>query len=300
MSRDLSIHASAVVQKDFSLTFVTPMVMHGANPTQVAEFRIPSVKGILRYWWRTLQDETNPTLLLEKEETWFGGATRQKQKSPVSLMLQQPLTGNKPENVLPHKSSAFRPKSIDANKKVVITMQTLRNHQERFNTYDWYFQYMLHLAGMGQRARRGFGACQWDGHQWGNVDEFAHTLEEVLKKLDVHDRFAFSFNGSCILKRKKKANTSHPVLSAVWIGKGKENYQEVLKMFGEASHKANRFGNLGSVKPRFASPLWCTVRKIGELYYPVITEVQAREDTYTNYKYEKDRVQFLNIVGVRI
>ncbi|MDE3840931.1 type III-B CRISPR module RAMP protein Cmr1 [Bacillus methanolicus] len=300
MSRDLSIHASAVVQKDFSLTFVTPMVMHGANPSKTAEFRIPSVKGIFRYWWRTLQDETNSTLLLEKEEACFGGTIRQKLKSPVSLILQQPLTGIKPENVLPHKSSSFRPKSMDVNKKVEVTVKTLRKHQEQFDTYDLYFQYMLHLAGMGQRARRGFGACQWDEHQWEKVDEFAHTLKEVLKKLSVHDQFDFSLYENCILKRKKKANTSHPVLSAVWIGQGKETHQEVLRMFGEASHKANRFGNLGSAKPRFASPLWCTVRKIGDLYYPIVTEVQAKDERYTNAKYERDRAEFLRVVGVSV
>jgi CRISPR-associated protein Cmr1 len=300
MSLERSVEISAVVRKDFFLTFVTPMVMHGKNPTQVAEFRIPSVKGIWRYWWRTLQDEANSILLLEKEETWFGGTTRQKQKSPVSLILQQPLTGNKPENVLPHKSSSFRPKSIGSNQKVVVTVQTFRNDQERFETYDLYFQYMLHLAGMGQRARRGFGSCQWEGHKWENRGMFVTSLKQILEKLGAAQQFEFSISGDGVLKRKKSATTSHPVLSAVWIGEGKATPHEVLKMFGEASHRANRFGNLGSVKQRFASPLWCTVRKIGDLYYPIVTEVQAKDERYSNFKYERDRAEFLRVVGVRV
>ncbi|WP_044895088.1 type III-B CRISPR module RAMP protein Cmr1 [Bacillus alveayuensis] len=299
MSIARSAEISAVVRKEFFLTFVTPMVMHGAKPKEMAEFRIPSVKGILRYWWRTLQDEPRSTVLREKEEMWFGGTTK-KQKSPVSFILKQPVTGNRPENVLPHKSSPFRPKSIDANTTAVITMQTLRKHDEHFELYHLYFQYMMHLAGMGQRARRGFGACQWEEHKWENKEMFAASLKQILEQLGVAEPFAFFNSGDGVLKRKKPATTPHPVLSAVWIGEGKAAPHEVLKRFGEASHRANRFGNLGSVKPRFASPLWCTVRKIGDLYYPIVTEVQTKDERYKNGKYERDRAEFLRVVGVRI
>ncbi|KZN97407.1 MULTISPECIES: type III-B CRISPR module RAMP protein Cmr1 [Aeribacillus] len=299
MSRDLSIHASAVVQKNFSFTFVTPMVMHGAKRKEIAEFRIPSVRGILRYWWRTLQDETSPEFLLEKEEAIFGGTTNQ-QKSRVSFILQQPITGYKSENVLPHKTSPVSLKSIEANKTAIITMQTLHKHNEHFKLYDLYFQYILHLAGMGQRARRGFGACQWEEHKWGNKEMFTASLKQILEQLGVAQKFEFSISGDGMLKRKKSATTPHPVLSAVWIGEGKSTPHEVLKMFGEASHRANRYGNLGSVKERFASPLWCTVRKIGDLYYPIVTEVQAKDERYTNSKYERDRAEFLRVIGVSV
>ncbi len=282
------------------MKLITPLAMHGANPKQQAEFRIASWRGVLRYWWRTLQEENNNETLLKKEETLFGGTMINKQKSPIAFVLEKEMVSAKKENVLPHKQGTAVP-AIPSGYTVTVTMQARNRHEQLVHTYDLYVQYMLHLAGMGQRARRGFGAMQWENHQWENVAQFSHSLQQIIQQLDVGEHFSFS-NQGCIVKRKKHVNTRYPVLSAVWIGEGMKSPQSILLKYGQASHEANGGGELGWVRGRkkWASPLWCTVRKIGDLYYPVVTEVKANDEKYTSKHYERQRDKFLQIVGVKL
>ncbi|MBE2925996.1 type III-B CRISPR module RAMP protein Cmr1 [Anoxybacillus flavithermus] len=290
---------SAICKRSYDMELITPLAMHGANPKQQAEFRIASWRGVLRYWWRTLQEENNNETLLKKEETLFGGTMINKQKSPVAFVLEKKMVSAKKENVLPHKQGTAVP-AIPSGCSVTITMQARNRHEQLVHTYDLYVQYMLHLAGMGQRARRGFGAMQWAEHQWESVAQFSHSLQQILQQLRVSDAFTFSHEG-CVVKRKRDVKTSYPVLSAVWVGKGEKSPQSILVKFGKASHEANGRGDLGRVRPKkWASPLWCTVRKMGDLYYPIITEVKVNDERYTNKNYERQRDEFLKIVGVKL
>ncbi len=53
---------------------VTPLFISGAEKGR-AELRTASIKGVLRFWWRTLHgDIRNPKKLLEEESKIFGGA----------------------------------------------------------------------------------------------------------------------------------------------------------------------------------------------------------------------------------
>ncbi|WP_077614756.1 type III-B CRISPR module RAMP protein Cmr1 [Caenibacillus caldisaponilyticus] len=297
---------SAVVRQHYSLDLVTSMAMHGASPRKVAEFRIPSLKGLLRYWWRTLQDEPQPSELLKKEEDMFGG-TLNPRKSPVTFFIMERYEETAKVNILPHKPRSEKVPLVPAISKgnhISLIMQTLRTNADQLKAYDSYFQYMLHLTGMGQRARRGFGACQLAEHEWTEVSSFAQSLKNILEKLKVAERFEFMPDKFCILKRKHPPASKHPVIHSVWIGKGMDTADEVVQAFGKASHHANRNGHLGSAgmgnQKRFASPLWCTVRRIGNLYYPIVTEVAAADERYQGPSYEHDRTMFLKSVGVSV
>lgn len=302
MGRSLPEIESATIKKSYELTFVSPMAMHGANAKREAEFRTSSFKGILRYWWRSLQLEYDSTNLLKEEERLFGGTTTaNKRKSPVSFSLLKPVKGNKKVNMLPHKNVFVPVQSIESDYTVTLIMYVLRKDQEALSLYENYLNFMLHLAGMGQRARRGFGACQWSEHQWENEQEFAQSLKKSLMLLHVDKQFSWSDKGSCLLERKSPAQAAHPIINAVYIGAGKESVQQILTDIGRASHFGNGYGSLGSTKPRWASPLWCTIRKIGRLYYPIITEMKSEGEIIRNKRtYERDRETFLREVGVKL
>ncbi|MBC2695944.1 MAG: type III-B CRISPR module RAMP protein Cmr1 [Desulfobacteraceae bacterium] len=61
---------------EFDLEIVTPMFLGGANTTD-AELRVPSIKGMLRFWWRaTCGIESIKEM--KKEETKIFGSTDQK------------------------------------------------------------------------------------------------------------------------------------------------------------------------------------------------------------------------------
>lgn len=290
---------SAIERKEYPLVFVTPMAMHGADPKGEAIFRAASLKGIYRYWWRTLQLEPDPKKLLEEEVRLFGGTeTANKRKSPISFSIEQPVRGMASVNVLPHKTAKFRPRSIEAGRTAILRIQVKKQNEVSLSKYEAYLKYMFHLSGMGQRARRGFGSCQLSTSEWNNQKDFVRSLKAVLEELHVADQFAWKEEGNCILKRIKPSPALHPVLSAVYIGKEERTFQEVLNQIGYASHVGNPKGCLGSATPRWASPLWCTVRRIGNAYYPVISEMQVANRKITA-RYKQDRQTFLQVLGVK-
>ncbi|WP_052659423.1 type III-B CRISPR module RAMP protein Cmr1 [Bacillus alveayuensis] len=288
---------SAIIEQKYILNFISPIAIHGVHNQKVAEFRPSSVKGVLRYFWRTLQDEGNHKNLLKKEEAFFGGATTEKKrKSPLSLLVNEMVQETKGINILPHKNTRFKVAALSPSKKVTLKMRMNKQNQAKLKEYDLYMKYFLHIAGMGQRARRGFGSCQWEEHQWKTPNDFVHSLHQVLKELQMDEYYHVYIDSPSLLKRKNQINTSHPVLKEIWIGEGKESVQQVLKAIGYASHYGNVTGSLGSAKPRKASSLWVTIRKIGNKYYPIITEVQTKERIKPVY--EKERSCFLQELGV--
>lgn len=59
----------------FSVRSLTPIYKGGANPKGIDEglpFRGPTIRGVLRHWWRATQDITDVRLLREKEGLLFG------------------------------------------------------------------------------------------------------------------------------------------------------------------------------------------------------------------------------------
>jgi CRISPR-associated protein Cmr1 len=73
-----------------TLTFLTPAFIGGADKTGKAEFRLPSLKGVLRYWWRQFQDQNDSQALFDKESRIFGST-----KGQSRVILRQ--IGDSPE-----------------------------------------------------------------------------------------------------------------------------------------------------------------------------------------------------------
>ncbi len=56
---------------EIRVTFLTPAFLYGAYQNK-SEFRIPSLIGQMRYWWRMTQDWSDIENLREKEGEVFG------------------------------------------------------------------------------------------------------------------------------------------------------------------------------------------------------------------------------------
>src|SRR3989338_2067412 len=59
----------------FDIETVTPMFLAGADG-KTAELRPASLKGLLRYWWRALQAESDLSRLRDNESGIFGSVDR--------------------------------------------------------------------------------------------------------------------------------------------------------------------------------------------------------------------------------
>ncbi|HRI09335.1 MAG TPA: type III-B CRISPR module RAMP protein Cmr1 [Nannocystaceae bacterium] len=75
---------------------VTPLFSAGANPTGAAELRVPSLKGVLRFWWRALAwSELGGELpkIQKEEDALFGCGGEGARRSRVVMYLKEVSDG---------------------------------------------------------------------------------------------------------------------------------------------------------------------------------------------------------------
>ncbi len=73
----------------FDVEVVTPMFLGSANTTD-AELRVPSIKGMIRFWWRAMRSENNLDTLAKDEAEIFGGVGKGQGKSNISISISEP------------------------------------------------------------------------------------------------------------------------------------------------------------------------------------------------------------------
>lgn len=88
---------------------VSPCFLGGANHEEEAELRLPSIKGVLRFWWRALnyaqiaKGATNPNKIIEdlrqEEEKLFGTSYPGKDKGQSSLIMRLSAGSQKPSEI---------------------------------------------------------------------------------------------------------------------------------------------------------------------------------------------------------
>jgi len=312
---------SAICRENFDFTVLTPLFMHGwqkvgdrgRGSAVNAELRGPSFRGILRYWWRSLQAGGHTTAtLLKKEQAFFGGSSggdEDGKRSPLLLKLSsldnkgiQEL--NNFEDLCPHRDNRLSSLSLGTGRKLRIELKVLKKDCQDFNSYLNYCRVTFMLAGFGQRSRRGAGSVQLDGFNWTSVKAFQKELLETFQALSLGQEFNFKpNNSSCLIERTIDYET-YPRLMRVWIGKAYATARDARKEISNAGHLANP--GTGSVPQvlgkarggRLSSPLLGTVRLIGTSYYPLISEMTNPHLSDPRYQVQRDL--FLRNLGVSI
>lgn len=99
-SRDTS--SDTITQRTFEFKLITPMFGGGTESWILdlhAPLRAQSVKGQLRFWWRTMQTEKDHRKLLYEENSLWGGkcGTEERVKSLVSIAINNQKNVNKVE-----------------------------------------------------------------------------------------------------------------------------------------------------------------------------------------------------------
>ncbi|MDD4401597.1 MAG: hypothetical protein PHI24_06895 [Desulfitobacteriaceae bacterium] len=317
---------TAILSKSFDFTILTPLFMHGWHSTDDhnrgravnAELRGSSIRGVLRYWWRSLQTGNNtPASLLQKEQALFGGSSGGDEstcRSPLLLMLssrdREAIRDTKMDKLCPHRGNtnmAIPSFALKPERKLRIEMKVLNKDSQGWDTYVNYFLITFMLAGFGQRSRRGSGAVQLDEFKWMDVTEFRKALQTILTDLHLGQEFNFRPNhSSCLVERTVQTDTyPYPRLMRIWLGQASNSAKDVRTKISEAGHIANpgnsqqMLGNVGRRgTPRLASPLLCTVRRIGRDYYPLVSEMSNLHMNEPDYTTQRNK--FLQNLGVSI
>ncbi len=159
-----------------TLELVTPAFIGGAEPRGKPEFRIPSLRGALRYWWRALfgAGVEDWTTLLQKESELFGSTDK---ASAVQLRLHKAatptpksyskLTQGKPGisylwfAARKTKNDPERQALPDGSRYVIdASIHYRSNPQKLWEQFYAALWLLTHLGGIGTRARRGAGGIQ--------------------------------------------------------------------------------------------------------------------------------------------
>jgi len=130
MAIDISrIRGISRARYDFEV--VTPLFMGGADP-KYAEIRAQSIKGLLRFWWRAFQQETDIKKLRGKEDRIFG-STDGKSRFSISVEYRdKPQMGNL------NKGSTFSVEGRGGNIGIIDYLSfgiCVRNNELKKNEY---------------------------------------------------------------------------------------------------------------------------------------------------------------------
>ncbi len=254
---------------EFELETVTPVFCSGANKNS-AELRPASFKGLFRYWYRAALAEVDAKKLHQSENKIFG-STEEAAKFAVRLKDINQINNNRKNKIrkcpVPHKGN-FKIPAIEKGIKFKLIL-TAKN--QKLNERKKIFYLALLLGGVGQRSRRGFGSVKINDKDFtsNSKKSFLLGIAEILKEMNFLETQIK--NDQLIVKENQEY--SYPVIREIIIGK-KDKPEVLLKRIGQATHDC-RDRALGNGNPRMSSPVYITINKIANSYYPIITRLEA-------------------------
>jgi CRISPR-associated protein Cmr1 len=209
----------------FELRTVTPLFLGGSHPDACAELRPPTLKGLLRDWFRVLVGTQRAA---REEGALFGSAAAGAGQSPFLLAIDRPLTGTEswqPPTVQRNEISGLnylgyslnlvhnRRKAIPAGRPFRLEAVFPRGASEDQRRALFATLWLLaHLGGAGSRSRRGFGSLALE--RW--IPEEDADLKRLPLLATLTDRsaaIAALGAGLAVVRRwfsPERANTPEP------------------------------------------------------------------------------------------
>lgn len=279
-----------------TLKTVTPMFLAGVDG-KTPELRPPSIKGMMRFWWRAINGHLSIKKLLEAESRLFGASDEKIGRSKFSLYVQTESADIFTEaNPLPHHtgdnnceylsktpscnkngrcSKGFSLKAIAADKTFKCIIRVNENDIQKIQDI---FKATLILGGFGKRSRRGFGSVEIVKIN-GNNYEFNYALDTICEILNSIAPAKFGVQSDRIIKTDNREN-AYPYIEEIQIGQGCKDYKDLLKVIGQASHK-NDCEQTGFARgqKRFASPVYVSVIRDRDIYKPIVTKLHSAPES---------------------
>jgi CRISPR-associated protein Cmr1 len=267
--------------EEITATFrvVTPMFVSGADQSK-AELRLPSIKGVLRFWWRTLAwERLNGDLnVIREEEAKLFGSTDKGQSAVLMKLSDQDIKTAKQEKWSPNRWEAYVGygliETTGGNQRDYIKpgstftlsfkSKDLLDDDDRTNLRKALLVFGL-LGGLGGRSRKGWGSvnltsmsCSPAWSPPAEAKELETELHALLCENDKHPSYTAVTSASEIRigNPKKNAKEAHKYLA--------EHYRDTVR---EASDKSEReqFGlPRKSNDQRRASPVFLHVHELSD------------------------------------
>ncbi|NDY71660.1 type III-B CRISPR module RAMP protein Cmr1 [Desulfobacter hydrogenophilus] len=204
---DFTMSRDRFIKHEYELELLTPMA-GGGTKSWVPDFENPvrtqSIKGQLRFWWRTMQNEVNSAEFKTREDSLWG-STQEASTVRLSVNLTRkptikriPWGGNNdkylqydnaqvPGYVLFPFQNTFNPGDdcdLIGDLNFIFKVTCFREHEtEVCNSIKLWILF----GGLGARTRRGCGSlyCKGIAEQFqttGDIDQFVKNLTENQKE----------------------------------------------------------------------------------------------------------------------
>ncbi|AOY59358.1 type III-B CRISPR module RAMP protein Cmr1 [Desulfococcus multivorans] len=169
------------IHKEFEVEVVTPMFLGGANVTR-AELRVPSLKGMLRFWWRATSGINDLGAMKKREGELFGDTSR---KALFSVSIENfedtdPVLANLPKGKSFEVRSRRRTFYLGIIDYLAYGLRDHKNgyHRQHFPAGTRFgvrftfsrtadadeilraFYTLVHFGGLGAKTRNGFGCIR--------------------------------------------------------------------------------------------------------------------------------------------
>lgn len=236
------------------------------------ELRPPSLKGVMRYWWRAVNGNLPLKELREQESNIFGASSGQIGKSKFNVGIQSKELSRSEYKPLLEKD--FRLTGFNPGQGISITLTSNVN----ISKFEDILKLSLILGGLGRRTRRGCGSLKLSNQEF--------ELEDILELINSVGSAQYCiFNNRIILQNKSYFSVNYPYLLEVSIGKAYSSWEDLLDRVAQASHECCD-DSLGSAsqsekpgrpkKDRLASPLYVSVIKNKKSeYLPIISTLNT-------------------------
>jgi CRISPR-associated protein Cmr1 len=247
---------------------ITPLLLTGADG-RTLELRPPSIKGMMRFWWRAVNGDLSLEELKKRESDLFGTSNEKVGKSKVRIRIQNGILKQTNYFLLPHRDAA-RVNCISPDQNISIILSSYSNTQ----VYSNILKLCLILGGFGKRSRRGFGSLEPE-----NINPKIEDIFELITRVGSSE-YKIK-DDKIVLNKNFVSKCQYPFLKEVTFGGEYAYWEEVLESIGKASSKCCN-PSLGSVSSwnanteRLASPIYVSVLKNSNgRYFPLISTLNT-------------------------
>jgi CRISPR-associated protein Cmr1 len=250
---------------------ITPLFMSGADGN-TPEFRAPSIKGALRYWWRAMNGHLSFEDMKKEEGNIFGD-TSQRSKIIIQSIEEVRITHNiTKEAKVPHKP--FKNDAISKGFQFKIKLALVESKIFTKAQLESLVFLTFTLGGLGNRSRRGFGSVKIEGYEQGSID----TIFNHLQNINPHFTKITEGGVDKIESQFKRANP-YPFIKMIELGQPKSNLIQkiadtthVLKQRDAHTYEAS----LGlASRERFASPIYVSIVSTTHGNAPIISTLNT-------------------------
>lgn len=223
---------------DITLSLVTPCISRGGLP-ETAEFRAPSIRGALRFWFRTLGGNK------QREKELFGGIGAKQgeerksqiivriKKEPAQKEYDTPagIAGGKFDYFLglwkSNEEKAYFPADQEAEIQIIDKSDS--------SDFEVALKAFLYLGTLGSRSRRTYGSIypktvSCNGIPWENIPQTLEDFQNYLKSSGLVNATILSLSSG---DRRFAVDSAKNFLKAFRCGSTKSGIPSV---WGKAEH----------------------------------------------------------------